>query len=127
MEDRFEDLPETFDEMMLLPHVPDFGTSHRHLAEMHQIIAAGCALLKKDEHNRTQGWTVAPDSMRRDVNPPWRIMQNQLFFPLRGFLLFTINRQGVMAFACHDDFGKAYTRESFSQRLRNTPGIHGHG
>ena len=27
-EDRFEDLPETFNQMMLLPNVPDFCTSH---------------------------------------------------------------------------------------------------
>ena len=37
MEDRFEDLPETFDQMMLLPHVPDFSTTHRIFTEVHQI------------------------------------------------------------------------------------------
>ncbi len=52
MEDRFEDLPETFDQMMLLPNVPDFRTSHRHLTKIHQIEASGCALLKKEENNR---------------------------------------------------------------------------
>jgi len=34
-------------------------------------------------------------------------MQNQRFFPLRGVLLSTINRKGVIAFASNDDFGKA--------------------
>ena len=47
MEDRFEYLPETFDEMMLLPNVPDFSTSHRSFAKIHQIKTASCALLKK--------------------------------------------------------------------------------
>jgi hypothetical protein len=52
-------------------------------------------------------------------------MQHQRFFPRRGVLLFTINRKGVMAFASHDDFGKASTKEPFSQRLRDKPGVHG--
>ena len=92
--------------MMLLPNVPDFSTSHGHLTEVHQIKTAGCALLKKEEGQRTKGWTVALNSTSRYVNAPLRIMQNQAFFPLRGILLVTTNRKGVIAFACNDDFGK---------------------
>jgi hypothetical protein len=44
-------------------------------------------------------------------------MQNQRFCPLRGILRFTSNRKGVIAFARNDDFGKASTKEPFSQRL----------
>jgi hypothetical protein len=36
MEDRFEDLPEIFNEMMLLPNVPDFCTAHRSFTKVHQ-------------------------------------------------------------------------------------------
>jgi hypothetical protein len=77
------------------------------LTKVHQIITTGGAFLEKEEHNRTKGWTVALDSTRRHINPPGRIMQNQIFFPVRGILLFSINRKGVIAFACNDDFGKA--------------------
>ena len=35
MEDRFEDLPEIFDQMMLLPNVPDFRTPHRNWTKVH--------------------------------------------------------------------------------------------
>jgi len=45
------------------------------------------------------------------------MMQHQVFFPVDGVLLFSINRQGVIAFACNDDFGKSSTQEPFSQRL----------
>jgi hypothetical protein len=107
MEDRFEDLPETFDEMMLLPNVPDLRPPHHHLTKVHQIITAGGTFLEKEEHNRTKGWTVSLDSSSRHINPPCGIMQNQVFFPVRGVLLFSINRKGVIAFACNDDFGKA--------------------
>jgi hypothetical protein len=117
MEDRFEDLPETFDQMMLLPNVPDFRTSHRHLTKIHQIEASGCALLKKEENNRTKGGTVASDSTRRNVNPPLRIMQYQVFFPLRSFLFLTINCKGVIAFACNNYFSKPSTMEPCPQRL----------
>ena len=54
-------------------------------------------------------------------------MQNQRFFPRRGVLLFTSNRKGVIAFASHDDCGKASMKEPFSQRLRDKPGVHGQG
>ena len=107
MEDRFEYLPETFDEMMLLPNVPDFRPSHRYATKIHQIVAAGCAFLEKKEDNRTKGWTVPLDSTRRHINPPCGIVQKEVFFPLRGVLLFSINRKGVIAFACNDNFGKA--------------------
>jgi hypothetical protein len=117
MEDRFEDLPETFNQMMLLPDVPDFCTSHGYLTKIHQIITAGGALLEKEEHHRTKGWTVSLDSTSRHINPPGGMMQHQVFFPVRGVLLFSINRKGVIAFACNDDFGKASTQEPFSQRL----------
>jgi hypothetical protein len=117
MEDRFEDLPETFDEMMLLPNVPDLRPPQHNLTKVHQIITAGGAFLKKEEHNRTKGWTVSLDSTRRHLNPPCGMTQHQVFFPVRGILLFSINRKGVIAFACNDDFGKASMQEPFSQRL----------
>jgi hypothetical protein len=56
MEDRFEDLPETFNQMMLLPNMPDFRTSHRLLTAIHQRVAASCAFLKKEENQRPKGW-----------------------------------------------------------------------
>src|ERR1043166_701701 len=117
MEDRFEDLPETFDAMMLLPHVPDLRPPQHNLTKVHQIITAGGAFLKKEEHHRTKGWTVSLDSTRRHLNPPCGMPQHQVFFPVRGILLFSINRKGVIAFACNDDFGKASMPEPFSQRL----------
>src|SRR6266478_8489967 len=107
MENGFEHLPETFNQMMLLPNVPDFCTAHRDLAKVHQIIAARGTLLKKEECDGTKSWTVTLDSTRRYVNAPCGIMQNQRFFPLRGVLLFTSNGKGVIAFASNDDFGKA--------------------
>jgi len=116
MEDRFEYLPETFDEMMLLPNVPDLRPSHRNLTKVHQIRTAGGAVLEKKEHNCTKGWTASLDSTRRHINPPCGILQNPILFPLRGVLLFSINRKGGIAFACNDDFGKASTQEPFSQR-----------
>jgi len=127
MEERFEDLPETFNQMILLPNVPDFSTSHGHLTKVHQIKTAGCALLKKEEGQRTTRWTVTLHSTSRHVNAPLRIMQHQVFFPLRGILLVTINRKGVIAFACNDNLGKPSTMEPFSQRLRDKPGVHGQG
>src|SRR5713101_4353069 len=117
MEDRFEYLPETFDEMMLLPNVPDLRPPHHNLTKVHQIITTGGAFLEKEEHNRTKGWTVSLDSTRRHINPPCGIMQNQVFFPVRGVLLFPMNCKGVIAFSCHDDLGKTSTMEPFSQRL----------
>jgi hypothetical protein len=117
MEDRFQDLPETFNEMMLLPNVPDFRPSHRYATKIHQIVGAGCAFLEKEEENRTKGWTVPLDATRRHINPPGGIVQKEVFFPLRGVLLFSINRKGVIAFACNDDFGKASMKESLAQRL----------
>jgi len=106
MEERFEDLPETFNEMMLLPNVPDFCTAHRDVAQVHQIIAARGTLLKKEESDGTKRWIVPLDSTSRHVNAPGGIMQHQRFFPRRGVLLLPINGKGVMAFAGHDAFGK---------------------
>jgi hypothetical protein len=114
MEDGFEDLPETFNQMMLLPNVPNFCTAHCDCAKVHQIIATRRTLLKKEEYDGTKSWTVTLDSTRRHVNAPCGIMQNQRFFPLRGILFFPINRKGVIAFACNDDFGKPYTVEPLS-------------
>jgi len=67
------------------------------------------------------------DSTRRHINAPFVIMQHKLFFPRRGVLLCTINREGVVAFACDDDFDKSSTMQPFSQRLRDEPGVHGQG
>src|SRR5216684_1883860 len=102
MEDRFEDLPETFNEMMLLPNVPDFRTAHGHLTKVHQVITAGCAFLKKEERDGPKSLTVGSDATRRDVNAPGGSMQNQRFFPLSSILLVPINGKGVIAFPCND-------------------------
>ena len=117
MEDGFEHLPETFDQMMLLPNVPDFCPAHRDFAKVHQIIAARGTLLKKEECDGTKSGTVTLDSTSRHVNAPCGIMQNQCFFPRRGVLLFPINGKGVIAFACNDDFGKPSPMKSLSERL----------
>jgi hypothetical protein len=117
MEDRFEHLPEIFYEMMLLPDMPDFCTSHRHLTEIHQRVAAGGAFAKKEENQRSKGWAMSSDATRRDINPPLRIIQNQCFFPLRSVLLLIANCKGIIAFARNDDFGKSSTMQPFSQRL----------
>jgi hypothetical protein len=87
MEDRFEQLPEIFYEMMLLPNMPDFCPSHRLLTEIHQIVASGGTFLKKEENQRSKGWAMSSDATRRDIHAPFRIIENQYFFPLRdGFL-----------------------------------------
>ena len=117
MEDRFEDLPETFNEMMLLPNMPDFCTTHRDFAKVHQIIAARGTLLKKEESDGTKRWIVTLDSTSRYVNTPGGLMQHQRFFPLRGVLFFPMNGEGVIAFACNDDFSKPSVMKSLSERL----------
>jgi len=127
MEDRFEDLPETFDQMLLLPNVPDFSTTHRIFTAVHQIVASSCAFLKKEARNRPKGWTVPLDSIRRHINPPCGIMKDQVFFPLRGLLFFACNGKDVVAFARNDDFGKPSPMEPFSQRLRDKPRVHSQG
>jgi len=117
MEDRFEALPEAFNQMMLLPNMPDFRTSHRLLTKIHQIVTAGGAFLKKEENQRPKGWAVPLDSTRGYVNPPCRIMQNQCFFPCRSVLLLIANCKDIITFACNDDFGKPSTMQPLSQRL----------
>jgi len=107
LEDRFTDLPATFDEMRLLPNVPDLRPPQHNWTQVHQRITAGGAFRKKEAPNRTKGWTVSLDSTRRHLNPPWGMTPHHVFFPGRGILLFSINRQGGIAFACHDDVGKA--------------------
>src|SRR4249920_2050138 len=106
MEDGFKQLPETINQMILLPNMPDFCTTHRDGAKVHQIVAARGTLLKKEECEGTKSWTVTLDSTSRHVNAPGGIMQNERFFPLRGVLLFPLNGKRVIAFACNNDFGK---------------------
>src|SRR5262249_54988280 len=92
MEDRFDALPEAFNQMMLLPNMPNFRTSHSNLTKVHQIITAGGAFPKKEENQRSKGWAVPLDSTRGYVNPPCRIMQNQCFFPcLPPYIFFLLN------------------------------------
>ena len=117
MEDRFEDLPETFNEMMLFPNVPDFCPAHRDFAKVHQIIAACGTLLKKEEDKRTKSGIVTLNSISRNVNAPGGIMQHQRFFPLRGVLFFSSNGKGIIAFPCNDDLGKSSVVKSLSERL----------
>lgn len=114
-EDGCEDLAETFHQMLLLPHVPHFCPAPCDGAKGHQRIAARRTLLNKEADDGTKSWTVTLASTRRHVKAPWGIMQNQRFFPRRGLLFFPINRQGVMAFACKDDFGKPSTVEPLSE------------
>src|SRR5262249_32233188 len=127
MEERFEALPETFNEMMLFPNVPNFSASHRDFAKVHQIKDAGSTLIKKEKCDCTKGWMVSLDSTRRHINPPSGIMPYECFFPLRGILLLPLNRESIVAFACNDDLGKPSTMPPFSQRLRDEPGVHGQG
>jgi len=116
-EDRFEDLPETFNEMMLLPNMPDFCPSHGNATKVHQIITASGTLLKKEKNNCTKGWTIRVNSTRRHVNSPWGIMQNEVVLPLGGLLMFPTNGKGVIAFACNNDLSKPSTVEPLSERL----------
>src|SRR5215468_11706119 len=67
--------------MMLLPNLPDFCTSHRHLTEIHQIITTGAALLKEEKNDRAKCGTLCAHSTRRYVNTPCRIMPNEVFLP----------------------------------------------
>src|SRR6266436_4475489 len=87
MKDRFEALPEAFNQMMLLPNMPDFCTSHLLLTKIHQIVTACCTFPKKKENQRPKGWALSPDAIRRDINAPFRIIQKQFFFPFRSCLL----------------------------------------
>ena len=48
MEYRFHDLPKTFNDVVLLPYVPDFSSPHRRLAEIHQIVTTRCTFTKKE-------------------------------------------------------------------------------
>jgi hypothetical protein len=48
MEYRFHDLPKTFNDMVLLPYVPDFSSPHRRLAEIHPIVTTRCTFTKKE-------------------------------------------------------------------------------
>ena len=50
MENRFHDLPETFNDMVLFPHVPDFRTPQRDLTKIHQIVAASGTYLKEKKN-----------------------------------------------------------------------------
>src|SRR5713226_1527070 len=81
MEDRFEALPEAFNQMMLLPNMPDFRTSHRLLTKIHQIVTAGGAFLKKEENQRPKGWAVPLDSTR--VGRPNRFLVVDRFLDSR--------------------------------------------
>src|SRR6266705_3240693 len=99
MKDRFEDLPETCNEMVLLPNVPDFCPSHGHTTQVHQRVTARCGCLKKEKNTRTKGGILRSHTTRRHVNPPGGLMQNARFLPRRGILLFPINVKGIIAFA----------------------------
>src|SRR5262245_56612538 len=105
-EDRFDDLVKEFKKIILIRNIRNFVTSHSKLTKDHQIITADIASTKKEENQRSKGWAVRLDSTRGYVNPTCRIMQNQCFFPCRIVLLLIANCKGIIAFACHDDFGK---------------------
>ena len=50
LENRFHDLPETLNHMMLFPNVPDFCTPERSLTKIHHMIAARGAFAKKEQN-----------------------------------------------------------------------------
>jgi hypothetical protein len=74
LENRFYDLPEALNHMMLLPDVPDFRTPERSLTKIHQIIAARGAFAKKEQNQGTKGGTRAPDATRWYVNAPFGLV-----------------------------------------------------
>ena len=78
MENRFHDLPETLNHMMLPPDVPDFRTSQRLLTKVHQIVATSCTFPKKEENQRSKGGTLPPDATRRHVNTPCGRLQDRV-------------------------------------------------
>ena len=80
MENRFHDLPETLDHMVLFPNMPQFSPPHRRFTKVHQIIATRGRFAKKEQHDRAKGRIVAPSTIGRDINPPFRCLQDELFF-----------------------------------------------
>src|SRR5688572_30340042 len=50
LENRFHDLPETLNHMMLLPNMPDFCPPQRSLSKIHQIVATRGAFAKKEQN-----------------------------------------------------------------------------
>jgi hypothetical protein len=125
MENRFHDLPETLNHMMLPPDVPDFRTSQRLLTKVHQIVATSCTFPKKEENQRSKGGTLPPDATRRHVNTPCGRLQDQCFFPCQCTLFFPMNGKDIVAFARHDDLSKPSLMQPLSEFLRNTCRVHG--
>src|SRR5215470_6014265 len=78
---RFHALPETLNDMMLLPNVPDFCTPQRSLTKIYHIIVACCAFAKKEQNQRSKGGTRAPEATRWHVNAPCGLFQHHDFFP----------------------------------------------
>src|SRR5215467_3342529 len=125
LENRFHDLPETLNDMMLLPYVPDFCTPERSLTKIHQIIAARCTFAKKEQNQRSKGGTRAPDTARWHVNAPCGLFQHQDFFPCRRLPFLTVNRKDIVAFACNDDVAKSQPMQPFSEFLRDIGRVQG--
>lgn len=125
MENRFENLPETFNHIMLLPDVPDFRTSHRSLTKVHQIIASCCTFSEKEENQRSKGRTVPLDATRRHINAPFGILQAQVFFPCQRILFFTMYGEDIVAFPRNNNLVKPSLMQSFSQCLRDKRRVHG--
>ena len=50
LDNRFHDLPETFNHMVLLPDMPDFRTPQCSLSKIHQIVAARGVFAKKEQN-----------------------------------------------------------------------------
>ena len=124
-ENRFHDLPETLNHMMLPPDVPDFRTSQRLLTQVHQRGAPSCTFPKKEEHQRSTGGTLPPDATRRHVNTPGGRLQDPCFLPCQCTLFFPMNGKDIVAFARHDDLRQPSLMQPLSEFLSNKGSVHG--
>src|SRR6266446_221977 len=111
--------------MMLFPNVPDLRSPERSLTKIHQIIAARCAFAKKEQNQRSKGGTRAPDATRWHVNAPCGLFSQQDFFPCRRIPFLSVNRQDIVAFACHDEVDTSQLRQPCSAFLRDIGRVHG--
>ena len=124
-ENRFHDLPETLNHLMLPPDVPDFRTSQRLLTQVHQRVATSCTFPKKEETQRSTGGTLPPEATRRHVNTPCGRLQDPCFFPCQCTLFFPMHGQDIVAFARHDDVSKPSLMQPLSEFLSNKGRVHG--
>ena len=125
LDNRLHDLPETRNHMMLLPNMPDFCTPERSLTKIHSLRAVWGAFAKKEPHQCSTGGTRAPDATRWHVNAPWGFFSHQDCFPCRRIPLLRVNRQDIVAFACHDAIDTSQLMQPGSECLRDIGRVHG--